>query len=155
MRSSIAIFLLLTVQSTFGQMLFPAKWTIESSKSNAKVGEEIDLTFNVKLDPTWFLYSTDFDPDLGPIVTTFSFEKNDTFQLIGEIKPVGAKKKYDETWDGEYTYFKEKARFVQRVKILKVNPKIEGIYEYQVCTELDGRCINFDDSFDFSKMLNN
>ena len=155
MRFSIAIFLFIVCHSVSGQILYPAKWNTEVSTNSPKPGDEIELIFNVKLDPSWYIYSTDFDPDLGPTVTSFSFEKNDSFLLIGEIKPIDSKKKYDEIWEGEYTYFKEKGKFVQLVKVLKENPTIEAECTFQVCSEIDGKCIYFEEYFDFSELLNN
>ncbi|MTI30147.1 protein-disulfide reductase DsbD family protein [Xanthovirga aplysinae] len=136
--------------STYAQILQPASWSYDVSQKELKVGDEVDLIFNVKIDPDWYLYSSDFDPDLGPMVTTFAFKPNDTYELVGDIQPIGAKKKYDDLWGGEYTYFVGMAEFRQKIKILTSNPEIEGGYEYQVCTDVDGRCIPFDDEFVFN-----
>jgi thiol:disulfide interchange protein len=133
------------------QILQPAKWKYEVSDRTAKVGEQVDLIFNVKIDDDWYLYSTDFDPDLGPMVTEFAFVPHESYELIDSINPVGSSRKYDELWEGEYTYFKKTAQFVQTIKILKANPTIKGEYSYQVCTDVDGKCIPFDDEFDYSK----
>ena len=88
------------------------------------------------------LYSSDFDPDLGPMVTEFTFEPNEKYELVGEVQPIGAKKKYDELWEGEYTYFVGEAEFRQTIKVLEAPlGTIQGSYAYQVCTDVDGRCI--------------
>ncbi|MEQ9437763.1 MAG: cytochrome c biogenesis protein CcdA [Cyclobacteriaceae bacterium] len=130
------------------QILHPATWQVRWSQEKATVGDEIDLVFTVTIDPDWYLYSSDFDPELGPMVTEFTFEPNEGYELVGEIKPIGAKEKYDDLWEGTYTYFTEKAEFRQTVKVLdKSLDKISGSYNYQVCTDVDGRCIPFDDEF--------
>jgi len=133
------------------QVLEPAKWSYEVSETNANVGDEIDLIFKVVIDRTWYLYSSDFDPECGPMVTTFEFEADASYELIGDIKPIGAKKKFDDIFECEYTYFRETAEFRQTVKILSHKLNITGGYEYQVCTDVDGKCIPFDDVFDFSQ----
>ncbi|PKV63593.1 protein-disulfide reductase DsbD family protein [Pontibacter ramchanderi] len=137
-------------QTVQAQVLKPASWSYDVSKKEVKVGEEIELIFNVKIDKDWYLYSSDFDPDLGPMVTEFTFAKHPSYQLVGKIKPINPKKKYDELWEGEYTYFVGTAQFRQKVKVLQPELVVKGSYEYQVCTDIDGKCIPFDDDFAFT-----
>ena len=73
------------------QVLQPARWNYAISKSEVKAGEEVDLIFHAVIDKDWYLYSSDFDPELGPIVTTFSFKPHPSYTLVGKIKPIGAK----------------------------------------------------------------
>ncbi|MBS0000339.1 MAG: thioredoxin family protein, partial [Cyclobacteriaceae bacterium] len=101
-------------------------------------------------DENWYLYSSDFDPDLGPMVTEFIFEPDDSYELAGDIKPVNPKKSYDEIFEGEYTYFSGKAEFRQTVRALAPDLKIQGSYSYQVCSDIDGKCIPFEDEFTVS-----
>ncbi|QCR23531.1 protein-disulfide reductase DsbD [Pontibacter sp. SGAir0037] len=143
-------FLLMAISLfTQAQILKPAVWSYAVSDKQVKVGEEVELIFNVRIDKNWYLYSTDFDPDLGPMVTEFKFTKHPSYELVGKVKPVNPKKKYDELWDGEYTYFVGTAQFRQKIKVLQPNLLVKGTYEYQVCTDVDGKCIPFDDSFTF------
>ncbi|MDX5418710.1 MAG: thioredoxin family protein, partial [Hymenobacteraceae bacterium] len=145
------VLLLLTVAIVAqAQVLKPASWSYDVSRKEVAVGEEVELIFNVKIDKNWYLYSTDFDPDLGPMVTEFKFTKHPSYQLLGKIKPVNPKKKYDDIWEGEYTYFVGTAQFRQKVKVLQPDLVIKGSYEYQVCTDIDGKCIPFDDDFSFT-----
>lgn len=132
------------------QILQPAKWKTEVSKKEVEIGDEIDLIFFVDIQKDWYLYSTDFDPDLGPMVTEFNFKPNNSYALVGGIKAVNPEKRYDDLWEGEYTYFENKAEFRQTVKVLSKNLMIEGDYAYQVCTDIDGKCIPFDDDFSFT-----
>jgi thiol:disulfide interchange protein len=146
------VFMLLAF-ATQAQILKPAKWSYDVSKDQVKVGEEVELLFNVKIDKDWYLYSSDFDPDLGPMVTTFKFQKHPSYELVGKIVPVKPKKKYDDLWGGEYTYFTGTAQFKQKIRVLKPELLVKGEYEYQVCTDVDGRCIPFDDNFTFNNKL--
>ncbi len=134
------------------QILEPAKWTYATSKSEVGIGEELDLIFKATIDEDWYLYSSDFDPDLGPQVTEFDFKPNDSYSLVGGLRPINPSKKYDDLWEGDYTYFKKKGEFRQTIRILKENPIIEGSYAYQVCTDIDGKCIPFDDEFIFDRI---
>ena len=132
-----------------GQILHPANWEHKFSKDNVSIGEQVDLIFEISIDPKWYLYSSDFDPDLGPKVTEFYFSPDDSYQLVGGIRPINASEGYDDIFEGNYTYFKEKGEFRQTVEILKADPVIAGSYDYQVCSDIDGKCIPFDEEFSF------
>ncbi|MFD3003226.1 cytochrome c biogenesis protein CcdA [Pontibacter toksunensis] len=142
--------LLLIAVIAQAQVLKPATWSYDVSKKQVAVGEEVDLIFNVRIDKDWYLYSSDFDPDLGPMVTEFDFQKHPSYELEGKIKPINPKKKYDDIWEGEYTYFTGTAQFRQKIRVLQPDLLVKGGYEYQVCTDVDGRCIPFDDTFTFT-----
>ncbi|MBX0334149.1 thioredoxin family protein [Pontibacter sp. HSC-14F20] len=146
----LVVLLTFTTQLVQAQVLKPASWSYDVSKKEVRVGEEVELIFNVKIDKDWYLYSSDFDPELGPMVTEFTFAKHPSYELVGKIKPVNPKKKYDELWEGEYTYFVGTAQFRQKVRVLQPNLVVKGSYEYQVCTDIDGKCIPFDDDFAFT-----
>lgn len=132
------------------QVLKPTVWSYGVSKKQVAVGEEVELIFNAKIDKDWYLYSSDFDPDLGPMVTEFSFEKHPSYELVGKVQPVNPKKKYDDIWEGEYTYFTGTAQFRQKIRVLQPELQVKGSYEYQVCTDVTGQCIPFDDDFAFT-----
>ena len=142
-------FLFLSISAS-AQVLQPARWEEVLSKSEVMKGDTVDLIFRVKIDPEWYLYSSDFDPELGPMVTTFTFAPSEQYALVGDIQPIGAKEKYDDIWEGNYTYFTEEAEFRQTVKILEADiNSIQGSYEYQVCSDVTGQCIPFEDEFTF------
>ncbi len=152
---NLAAFLLLAVclhLTVAAQILTPAKWSYDVSKKEVKAGEQVDLIFTATIKDNWYLYSSDFDPNLGPQVTVVALKPNDTYQLVGKVKPVHPKKKYDDLWGGEYTYFVGKAEFRQTIKVLKANPKIEGSIEFQVCSEVDGKCIPGNEDFAFTQI---
>jgi thiol:disulfide interchange protein len=141
--------LLLLGFSTFAQIQKPAIWNFDYQPKNSKVGDIIELKFTAKIDDGWYLYSSDFDPELGPIVTSMSFVKSPNYSLVDGIKPIHPKKKFDEIWQGDITYFTKKAQFIQKVKVLKENFKIDGTIEGQTCTEKDGQCIPLKEKFLF------
>lgn len=143
-------FLIFSFSHGIAQVLEPVIWHSQPSKKEVLIGDTLDLIFFVDIQKGWYLYSTDFDPELGPMVTEFNFLADGSYELIGGVKPLGAKKKYDELWEGEYTYFTKKAEFRQTIKVLNRNLLIKGSYAYQVCTTVDGKCIPFYDEFEFS-----
>lgn len=147
-RLSWILFVLLS-GPLLGQILTPAKWQNSIDPINPQKGQEISVVFKATIDKDWYLYSSDFDPDLGPMVTEFTFEENATFRLIEGIVPQNPKKKYDSLWEGEYTYFKGQGSFIQKIEILDPAFEIRGSYTYQVCSDVDGKCIPFDEEFEF------
>ncbi len=150
------LFILLTVFSSTScnsQILKPTQWSYHLSKDKVEVGQTVDIIFEASIEDNWYLYSSDFDPNLGPIVTTFTFEPSKAFALFGKVKAVGAKKKYDDIWGGNYTYFTHKGVFKQTVKILKANAKIKGTYNYQACSETDGKCIGDNGEFSLDNFV--
>ncbi|MET7255064.1 protein-disulfide reductase DsbD family protein [Dyadobacter fermentans] len=126
-----------------------AHWTYSFSKPEVKKGETVDLIFTATIDKDWYMYSSDFDPDLGPMLTTFTFEKNNTFETVGKLKPQNPKTKFEEVWQGNVRYFEGKGVFKQTVKILADNPVIKGSSEYQTCSHVSGLCIPGGEDFEF------
>lgn len=148
-QSLLLILLAFTFTNTFSQVLKPAKWSYAITPENATVGDVVEVIFDVSLEDGWYIYSNDFDPDLGPILTTIDFDSDNSYELIGKLRAINPKKKFDEVWDGDITYFTKKGQFVQRVKILKEEVKIKGTVDYQVCTIKDGSCVPGKEKFNY------
>lgn len=132
------------------QVLRPNEWSFSLSTTDFKVGDEIDLVFKATIDKGWHLYSSDFDPELGPMVTEVIFEENSSFEIVGGLQAINPKKGYDDIFEGDYTYFQGKGEFRQTIKILNKALNFSGSINYQVCTDEtgDGRCIPFEDDFE-------
>lgn len=126
-----------------------AHWTYTFSKPEVKKGETVDLIFTAIIDKDWYLYSSDFDPDLGPMLTSFTFEKNNTFEVVGKLKAQNPKTKFEEVWGGNVRIFEGKGVFKQTIKVLADNPVIKGSSEYQTCSHVTGLCIPGNDDFEF------
>ncbi|RSK51391.1 protein-disulfide reductase DsbD family protein [Hymenobacter rigui] len=152
-RSSFLFSLLLIVLLSLGataQVLQPTKLSTALSKPTAKVGEELDLIVTARIDDKWHLYATDFDPDLGPTVFTFTFAKSPAYELVGKPKSIGATKHYDDIFKGNVTYFEKTGRITQRIRVLQPGPlTIKAETEFQSCTDVDGRCIPGEESLSF------
>ncbi|UOQ53014.1 protein-disulfide reductase DsbD family protein [Hymenobacter cellulosivorans] len=143
-------FLLLLIGNATAQVLTPAKLSVTTSQATAKAGEELDLIVNARIDNTWHLYATDFDPDLGPTVFTFAFAQSPAYELVGKPKSVGAKKKFDDVFKGDVTYFEKTGQIRQRIRVLQPGPlTIKADVEYQSCTDVDGRCIPGNETLSF------
>jgi thiol:disulfide interchange protein len=158
MRLSIAFFCLLFHHS-FAQISIPtiggqtesgkpnkvkqhAFWDASVSAKEVAVGDEVELVLNATVEEGWYMYSSDFDPNLGPIVTTVTLKKSGDYESVGTLKAIHPKKKFDEIWGGDITYFVGKAEFRQKVKVLASDVILEGTVEYQTCTIKDGACVS-------------
>lgn len=131
------------------QILSPTQWSFSASKTRVNPGETIELIFKVKIDEKWYIYSNDFDPNLGPVVTSFKFKKSDEYELKGKTLAINPKEKYDDVWGGKVRYFTGKAEFRQKIKVKAGLKSISGTYEGQTCTDVDGKCIPVEGDFQF------
>ncbi|MCE7862163.1 MAG: DUF255 domain-containing protein [Bacteroidetes bacterium CHB5] len=143
-----ALFLCTSILSG-AQILKPAKWSY-SSVTEAKVGDEVELIFKATIDKDWYLYSSEFNCEDGPIKTTFNFVPDASYQLVGNVVAVNPTDKYDDIFECDVKIFKKTGEFRQKIKILASPLKITGESDYQVCTELTGQCIPGADDFSFN-----
>jgi thiol:disulfide interchange protein len=144
-------FLLLTLY-TNAQVLQPAKWKTEVSTTNAAVGDELELIFKATIDDSWYLYSNDFDPECGPLLTELQFTGVKNFQLVGKMKAINSVAKHDEIFGCDVKIFKHTGEFRQKIKVTGTPLKISGNIQGQVCTEIDGKCIPFEEDFVFENI---
>jgi hypothetical protein len=124
---------LIVVINSYSQVQNHAKWTYDLPK-NAKIGDVVELTFTATLDENWYIYSSKLKVE-GPEPTTFTFSKNKTVQIVGDIVPVGFKEHFEEVWDGNVAIAHKKATFKQKIKILSDNPTLQGHIKYQTCSD--------------------
>ena len=127
-----------------------ATWTHSFSKKEVKVGETVDLIFKATIDPGWYMYSNDFDADLGPMLTEITLTPNASYKKMDGLRPVKPKKKFEEVWQGDVTYFEGKAEFQQTVLILQENPTIKAAATYQTCSHVTGLCVLGNNDFTFT-----
>jgi thiol:disulfide interchange protein DsbD len=126
------------------QLVKPPKWTITLEPAAFQVGEKATVVMEAEIPMGWYVYSNDFDKDLGPILTEFVPADSEDFALASKLKPINPKKKFDEVWKGDVTYFMGKGRFEQPVTIKVTSGTVKGSLEYQMCSDLTGQCINYE-----------
>jgi thiol:disulfide interchange protein len=124
------------------------KWTFSASKTDVKVGDEVELIFKAQVDDHWYMYANDFDPDCGPMLTELLFEATKNFQVVGKTKAINPEDKYDSIFGCNVKIFKHHGEFRQKIKVTGSPLAIKGSIEGQVCSDV---CIPFaaDFSFDF------
>jgi len=129
------------------QILQPAHWKVASSSEAVNAGEIIDLQFTVAIDKDWYLYSNEFVCEDGPVKTTFTFKPHPGYELVGSVEAINPIDKRDDIFECDLKIFKTKGEFRQKIRLLSSPVMIEGFYEYQVCTDVTGKCIPFEEDF--------
>ena len=134
------------------QILEPAKLVAETPTKNVKIGDEVELVFKASIAKGWYIYSVGFDADCGPIPMSVSLEKNSSYSLVGDLIAVQDQAKHDKIFDCDVRIFSNTGEFRQKIKVRSTNLKLEGSYEGQVCSELEGKCVLFSGDLTFNKI---
>ena len=118
MKSKFFVLLILWSLSVSGQIFDPTRW--QSSVENV-TATSADLMFTVMIEPGWSMYAVDIpDALLRPTPTSFIFESNPAFELVGGIEQViKPEVKADPHFRIDVGTFKNLAIFKQKIKILK------------------------------------
>ena len=115
---------------------------------------EAEIIFNAKIDNGWHVYSTELGEG-GPISATFNIDKIEGAEIIGKLTPIGNEiDEMDPIFGMRVRYFKDKATFIQKVKITDKNYLIKGYLEYGACN--DENCLPPTSvDFNFNGTINN
>jgi thiol:disulfide interchange protein len=128
------------------QLVKPPKWTFTFEAKELQVGETATLVFDVEIPIGWYVYSNDFDEDLGPWLTKFIPSESENYSITSNLQAINPKKKFDEVWEGDVTYFMGKGRFEQPILIQSTSGVIKGTLKYQMCNDVS--CTNFEDDIE-------
>ena len=143
-KISLLLSLLLVLSlSVMAQMVDPVTW---KSTSNKLEDGSVEITFDASIEMRWHLYSQYFDEG-GPVRTTFYYNESDKYELIGQAsESPEPHEEYDDVFKINVKYFSDKAKFVQKIKVLTDETfVITGSIEYQVCQE--DKCVYFNPDF--------
>ena len=140
----LTLFLLLLSPLAQAQLVKPPVWNIRLEGKELEVGKTATLVMEAQIPMGWYVYSNDFDKNLGPLLTEFIPANSADFSVAGKLQGIQAKKKYDEVWEGDITYFMGKGRFEQPITLLSTTGVVTGSLEYQMCSDLTGQCINYE-----------
>ncbi|WP_335965514.1 cytochrome c biogenesis protein CcdA [Galbibacter sp. PAP.153] len=144
LKLMLVFILVLLCQIGQSQVMEAPEWKAEVQESTVAKGDTITVLFTAEIPQDWYMYSSDFDSNLGPLVTEIKFNESEQFERLGGFEPIGQKKKYDELFEGEYTYFTKIAKFKQRFIVNSEHPDINATASYQICSDVNGQCIPFE-----------
>lgn len=117
------------------QVLTPVSWNISSKKIS---NTEAKITFKASIDEHWHLYSQDIET--APPATTFNFEANSQYKLIGKVEEGESIKEYDSNFGMELKFFERETTFIAHIKLLSdAKTVVKGYVNYMCCD--DSRCL--------------
>ena len=131
MRTILAMTAMFIISTVCAQMN-----PVEVTTTFNKISDtEAEIVFNANIQPTWHMYSTNVVED-GPTPTTFNVDKIEGAEVVGALQAKGNVIKHFEDMFGTDVYFFEnKGQFVQKIKLLGGDYKIEGYLEYGACND--------------------
>lgn len=133
-RFGLLVILMLSLASQ-AQVLEPVKWRFTTESLG---NDEFNLVFIAKIEPKWHLYSQDIP--MSPPATTFTFEKNTDFELIGKVTESKSIEQYDPNFEMTLKFFSVEATFKQKVKVAAgKSVTVKGNVEFMSCD--DTRCL--------------
>src|SRR6476469_3561351 len=110
------------VGSAAAQILTPTHLSAALSQPSAKVGEEVELIINARIDDKWHLYASDFSDEVGPVVFTLTFKPSPAYALVGKLQSVKSHHEQDEVFKGEVAFWEKTGQLRQRIKVLQPGP---------------------------------
>ncbi len=132
-KNKFFLIVLFISQSLFSQIFDPVKWTFKIDSINQN---EVEFIANALIDDGWYTYSQ-FLPEGGPVPTSFSFNKSQDYDLIGDVVEEKLDQKYDPNFRMNLKLFKKSTSFRQRIKLNKYSEsKLKGYLEFMACNDV-------------------
>ena len=150
---SVLLLWLALVASAAAQIITPTHLSTALSKPTAKVGDEVELVINARIDDKWHLYASDFSDEVGPVVFTLKFKPSPAYALVGKLQSVKSHHEQDEVFKGEVAFWEKTGQLRQRIKVLQPGPlSIAADADYQSCTTVDGKCVPGSETLTFGPL---
>ncbi|MBU2997532.1 thioredoxin family protein [Cellulophaga baltica] len=123
----------------------PVLWTQELNKIS---DTEFELILKADILKDWHVYSQHTAPG-GSLPSEFTFEKaGEDYELVGPTLESETITAFNDIFEVDETYFKEKLTFTQKIKVLNTNVKLlKVLLYYQVCKDV---CIPGEQEFIFN-----
>ena len=136
-RLAVLVALLASVAAADAQTVRTADvvtWRVRAERAEA--GGEARLVLDATIAPGWRLYALD-----SPVGRPFRLELDALPDGVepGPLRQAAPREAYDEAFDSDYTYFAERAQFVQPLRVgAAVTPgrwEVRGAARYAVCDD--------------------
>jgi hypothetical protein len=122
----LAIFVFLCFFSSKAEAQSRVSWSFEYDQ---KAGL---LKLNAELADGWHLYSQHIANDIGPVPTTFQFDPNKSYKLIGKVDEPKPIQEYDDNFEALLDYFEHQVEFTQRISV-RSSTVLTGTVTYMAC----------------------
>ena len=135
------------------QILTPTHLSTALSRPTAKVGDELELVINARIDDKWHLYASDFSDEVGPVVFSLKFKPSPAYALVGKLQAIRSHHEQDEVFKGEVAFWEKTGQMRQRIKVLQPGLlTITAEADYQSCTTVDGKCVPGSETLKFGPL---
>ncbi len=133
MRKAITfILLLLSTAFANAQIVNPVHASSQLKTDGSAIGE---IVFSLKIDAGWHVYSSNLGSE-GPIQASFHVVKMEGAEPVGSLTHRGNEiSKYDNVFGMRLRYFENSVQFIQKVKFIKPDYKIDAYLEYGACND--------------------
>ncbi|WP_430809666.1 MULTISPECIES: protein-disulfide reductase DsbD domain-containing protein [unclassified Carboxylicivirga] len=114
----------------------PVKWNFKFEKIN---NWEIKVIATAEIDEGWKLYGVDI-PEDGPFPTRLVIEESSANKALKKtIEVTPSSLKFDDVFEMEIPFYKEKAIFAINVRVIDSSKPIKGYVEFMCCN--DEKCL--------------
>ena len=137
MKNTLLVLVLLPLYFTLQAQPEPVAWKFEVQNEGSAT---FTLLLKANLQPGWYIYSQQLDPDAGPIPTHVYFQPSDNLIISGHVLKSGNKKTgFDELFGTDITKFSGEVIFALSVQLLGEKGTLSGYIEYMTCN--DEQCL--------------
>ena len=131
-KSALSFFILFFIFfSLKAQIYNPVSW---SFSQKPLPNNETELSFIATIEPGWHMYSQ-FLPEGGPIVTSFTYVKNSDVQILGKVSEPKPTEEFDKNFNMKLKYFSNRAIFKQKIKVNAKATILKGTIEFMSCND--------------------
>ena len=116
--------------ASYAQILTPVKWSYGAKKID---NEQAIVFIKATIDKGWHIYSQHV-ADVGPIKTSFRFDKSEDYTLNGNTSEPKAVSKYEKSFSTNVQYFEQSVVFQQKIKLKNGQALVNGTMNYMVCS---------------------
>ncbi|WP_118193622.1 protein-disulfide reductase DsbD family protein [Albibacterium indicum] len=118
--------------SSIAQIYDPVDWKFSVKDVN---GENATLVITANIEPGWHVYSQFIDEG-GPIPTSFKFEPDDGYSIVGTVKESPeAISAFDPNFNMQIAWHKTKVDFTQKIKLNEPKLTVSGTLEFMTCND--------------------
>ena len=123
---------------------------ISQSASEAKVGDEVILTFTAMVPKDYYVYSSNIKCEIGPLPPSVEIKKGKGIEFIGGFTSIGDKKEMDEIFNCQIAKWTKKVQLTHKIKVLDPSQSTNIEIELQMCSNESGVCLPVSKKFDIS-----
>ena len=74
------------------QLVKPPVWNVRLEGKDLTVGKQATVVLEAQIPMGWYVYSNDFDKNLGPLLTEFVPGSSTDYAVAGKLQGIQAKK---------------------------------------------------------------